>query len=406
MCGLVGIAGDLHFADEFIMKRLLLADYFRGPDSTGLAAIRTNGEAHVAKLSSNPIDLFGMTKFNSALNGNQSRAFIGHNRAATRGAVNSLNAHPFHFKHIVGAHNGTLDKESVKALEDKLGMEYPVDSMALFASIAEFGIDKTIKMCYEGKTSQDGAWALVWFDQNEGTINFLRNKHRPLYFAYIDAMKETELGFKRLVWASEWWMIREALASSTPVPPIWTEENSNVGFFPFEEDLHYKFDLATLCTGSAKVPKPKVKKIKGKEVPVTSVVPFVNPNSVFPKRDTTGSSSTTLGTRTGNVMNPKSRHTSGQRPGSTTKSPTSIKVIHLKGTRTNPYAGIIDEGKFVAYPQRCQFCEAPITYGQLGVSFYERDCIQLCPTCVSETSNPLTRIYVRENVLSQIQANR
>lgn len=152
MCGLVGIAGNLLYQDEFTMKRLLMADYFRGPDSTGFAAIRTNGDAFVAKLASNPIDLFNQKNFDTALNGNASRAFIGHNRAATRGKVVSANAHPFHFGSIVGAHNGTLDQESWDRLEEKLGEKYTVDSMALIAAIDKLGIEKTIKLCNEGKT--------------------------------------------------------------------------------------------------------------------------------------------------------------------------------------------------------------------------------------------------------------
>jgi hypothetical protein len=41
MCGHVGVAGDLALKDEALMKRLLIFDYLRGPDSTGLAAIET-----------------------------------------------------------------------------------------------------------------------------------------------------------------------------------------------------------------------------------------------------------------------------------------------------------------------------------------------------------------------------
>ena len=68
MCGLVGIAGDLSYKDEKFMKRLLVLDYFRGTDSTGLAAIRKGGEAVISKAAVNPLDLFDMSSFEKALN--------------------------------------------------------------------------------------------------------------------------------------------------------------------------------------------------------------------------------------------------------------------------------------------------------------------------------------------------
>ena len=398
MCGLVGVAGDLRFQDEFTMRRLLLADYFRGPDSTGMAAIRTAGDAVISKIASNPIDLFGMASFKSALNGNASRAFIGHNRLATRGGISTVNAHPFQVDHIVGAHNGTLDKASVKALQDKLGEEFAVDSMALFASIAKFGIEKTIKMCYEGTTTTEGAWALVWFDKKEGTLNFLRNKHRPLYYAYEGPAKEGDIGFKRMFWASEWWMMREAVASSNPGYKIYTQPGTTTGFFPFDEDVHYKYDLAALCVGGVKIPKPKCKKIKGKEVVVSSIVPFdPNPKGLWPRN--TG----TNGTHGGTASNPKSPKTH-----STTKShgkSDKKNVISLSGTIRHPYANIIPEEKFVNYGEKCFWCKKGVKFGEPGVTFFEKDSTLLCRKCSGYDDKhpcPPVRVYVHGSVIDSL----
>jgi glucosamine 6-phosphate synthetase-like amidotransferase/phosphosugar isomerase protein len=117
MCGLVGIAGKLTVKDEATMKRLFLLDFFRGPDSTGLAAVRGDGNIHVSKLASHPIDLFDSARFKTALSGYNSKIFLGHNRYATKGKVNANNAHPYHYGDIVGAHNGTLSISSWRALE-------------------------------------------------------------------------------------------------------------------------------------------------------------------------------------------------------------------------------------------------------------------------------------------------
>lgn len=378
MCGHVGIAGKLAYQDEFAMKRLLLADYFRGEHSTGMAAIRTNGDPVIAKIASNPIDLFGLSQFRIALNGNSSRAFIGHNRQATRGAVRTVNAHPFEFGHIVGAHNGTLDYESVKRLEEALDEKFEVDSMAMIAGIAKLGIKATIELCTEGKDGKEGAWALVWHDKNEGTINFIRNQWRDLWYAF-------EESFERMFWASEWWMIRESLHASPNGYTLYTEnekDKKDVGFFVFEPDIHYKFNLANLVAGGKKRPKPTCVKIKGrekKEVGYTGNVPL----GQWPRPTTVGQP-TTAGTRTGNATSRRS-----------TTNP-SKTVIQLSSIHS-PYAGMISAADFVMKFTKCQWCNTPMKYGDLGVTFFETDGICLCRDCGDYTKlhiSPPARIYI------------
>jgi predicted glutamine amidotransferase len=98
-----------------------------------LAAVRSNGDVKIAKAAASPPELFYDTGFREALNGNQSRAFIGHNRLATRGVVNPFNAHPFQFGHITGAHNGTLETSCKWKLRRLgIGEKFDVDSQALF----------------------------------------------------------------------------------------------------------------------------------------------------------------------------------------------------------------------------------------------------------------------------------
>lgn len=393
MCGLVGIAGNLLFQDEFTMKRLLLFDYFRGEHSTGMAAIRTSGDAVVSKLASNPIDLFNMGQFKAALNGSASRAFIGHNRQATRGAVNTANAHPFHVDHIIGAHNGTLTYSSVAALEKELGEKFAVDSLAMITAIARLGIKKTIELCEEGKDSKDGAWALTWFNQQEGTLNFLRNKHRPLFYCF-------EEGFKRMLWASEWWMLREAMNESTNKYKLYTEDKDDkcIGYFSFDDDVHYKFDLDKLCQGSKKRPKPVCQVLKGKEIKsFTYSGSHCGPLSDWPRG--TGTS----GTHIGNVGSQKSTPLTTTSHGTNKKS----NVIKLEADNKHPYANIIDEEKFstmVTYG--CAWCHAPVSYGTLGVSIFERDGRVLCPSCngysVDDVNAPV-RLYVRGSIIDQLQ---
>lgn len=409
MCGLVGIAGDLRFQDEFTMKRLLLADYFRGPDSTGMAAVRTDGTAIIAKIASNPIDLFGTESFKKALNGNASRVFLGHNRLKTRGDISTVNSHPFQFDHIVGAHNGTLEYASWKALEKEIGEEHAVDSMALISAIAKLGIVDTIKLCIEGKDCQSGAWAITWVDKDKGTLNFLRNKHRPLHYAFEAPKEKKEKGYRRMFWASEWWMMREAIQSSAQGYGIHVDKD-NVGFFSFKPDTWYAFDLEELCAEKTKPVKPKVKEVKGK--PFVEYKPAHNYGSQRDDpfgRDTppniSGFQRATVGTPTGTATNPNShRRTECMQtvPNSTTTPRGKDKkktVMLLRGDDTHPYAGLISEENFLSITQHgCFFCGKEVSYGDPGVTVFERDGNVLCRDCSDhpkDMENPPVRVYVR-----------
>ncbi len=379
MCGLVGIAGNLATKDEATMQRLFLLDHFRGKDSTGLAAIRMSGEAALAKISSHSLDLFEMPRFRAALNGTQSKAFIGHNRAATRGGVSSSNAHPYQFDHIIGAHNGTLDTEGWLALDEILGEKYPVDSMSIFAAIAKVGVEEVIPKLPEGKDYQTGAWSLVWYDQHDGTLNFLRNKHRPLWYAFNEELD-------RIFWASEWEMIDAATKMSPVGYKLFAEGKEGYKFFQTEPDVHYKLVVSSLYSGNKERPKMKAKTLKGKEpkpVATSTVHPFVS-------KDLSGSGRTAT--------------TNGGRTGSTTTSRGSanddITVVHLLGDMQNPYAGVITEEKFKALAAHgCSYCGTDVEYGELGCTIFDRDDILLCPACTlgntTEKGFPVNRVHTR-----------
>lgn len=366
MCGHVGIAGDLAFKDEKTMKRLLILDYFRGPDSTGLASIRPDGDVKIAKLASHPIDLFDTKSFVDALSGFNSDVFIGHNRLATKGKVNGNNAHPYVYGHIIGAHNGTLDKSAWDDLNKIIGYETDVDSQAIFAAIEKVGIEETIKV-------MRGAWALVWYDLHEGTLNFLRNKERPFWYSY-------EKGFKRLFWASEWPMIDAAVQMGGTDYELF-ESTEGHRFWATAENWLYRWDIEELKKGSTLRPKPRVKELKGKEPCAAVTYHCGNDPFSHSHHSSTTQSHTSM----------KTVH------GSTTSSSSSTEkesdVQNVIGFRHNPFGGKLTRDRFEEIAKYgCSWCEATVNWNDVGVTVYEDRHIVMCPDCSGNGNH--SRLYL------------
>lgn len=188
MCGLVGVAGNLIKKEEDVFRYMLILDTIRGEDSTGIATVSPAKDILIAKGPGDPFLLFDTHAYRQAFQ-RKNVVLMGHNRSATIGKVNRLNAHPFEFDGLVGAHNGTLTNKY--KLEN--GNNFDTDSAALFWNIRKYGPQKVI-------SQTEGAWALTWYNSDDHTLHFLRNEERPLYFVFTENMQQ-------LFWASEQWML-------------------------------------------------------------------------------------------------------------------------------------------------------------------------------------------------------
>lgn len=205
MCGLVGFAGKSARARDIVTFMLIL-DSTRGVDGTGLYMTNFK-EEELIKSCGDCYNLINNKKYSAVTSFNN--LYIGHNRASTKGKNSSMNSHPFDVGKIVGAHNGTLQYFYNKGFD--------VDSEYLLDKIARLGAKEAVK-------DEEGAWALVWYNKEEKTLNFLRNKERPLVYALDED--------KNLYWASEEWMI-EAVKNKFKI------EIGNI--VPFSEDTQYIF---------------------------------------------------------------------------------------------------------------------------------------------------------------------
>ena len=211
MCGLVGLVGaNLNTLHAEAFKWLLHLDVIRGEDSTGIALRRSftnkqnRSQVIVAQTEGHPSNL--IRKFPELFDGKgvlHNRVterfdfLMGHNRAATVGAVNSTNAHPFHHGYITGCHNGTI-QYGLTQLPNSPEIAGHTDSEKLIYALSQ---GWSIKKVMDTVT---GAAAMTWWDSNKKTFNIYKNKERPLFLTHNDAKTV-------YAYASEEWLLRIAL---------------------------------------------------------------------------------------------------------------------------------------------------------------------------------------------------
>ncbi len=246
MCGIVGSAGDLGVKEEGMFKQLLVVDSLRGTDSTGVAVVGTGREVKIAKTVGDTYQLLDCQSFTKAMSG-KNHVLIGHNRFGTVGKTSRKNAHPFHFDKVTGVHNGTLRNKY--KLPDAHNFE--TDSEALYSHINKVGIDEAMK-------EVDGAYALVWYNKDTNTLNMLRNKERPMNFAFSKDKKA-------LFFASEAWMMQAiALRESYSLDEIQE----------LPEDSLYQFEIPAV---GHVFEKAKVRHVKPTPFSQTKVVTPASP---------------------------------------------------------------------------------------------------------------------------------
>jgi hypothetical protein len=183
MCGICGVITGIISkgeADNFL--KLLFMSSFRGLDSTGVMGIKEDKKQFVVsmlKSATNPLNFYEQHKdaFDKHIHTSDSKAIIGHTRAATKGTIVRKNAHPFDTPRFVGVHNGGFFGDVLK-LKDK---DCETDSEQFYWYLNQHGLQDTLQ-----EVNQEScAFALAFYDKREKTLNFIRNDKRPLHFAPV-----------------------------------------------------------------------------------------------------------------------------------------------------------------------------------------------------------------------------
>lgn len=183
MCGLVGVSSKFQngFSREEVDTLLLsmFLNQLRGKDSTGLGVVTKKLEHTWCKIGA-PFEELLRTKMYKETEERifkEGKFVFAHARAATRGVINTENAHPFEVKkksggEIVLIHNGTLIPNQILPGFEKFG----VDSHWIADCIAAYGYKESLEKIR-------GAIATIWWDSDKKRIYFYRNYERPLYYA-------------------------------------------------------------------------------------------------------------------------------------------------------------------------------------------------------------------------------
>ena len=202
MCGIIGLFGEgvnswVGGKKDFIIEGLI-ADSVRGYESTGIALLpRTkNDEVKIYKRDLAGYDFVQQKHTNRLIDQlPQSIGIIGHNRSATKGAVNDRNAHPFKHGHITLVHNGTVS--NAEFLVDK--KERP-DGIAVDSDYVAHAL--SMEDAEDVLPRLTGGYSLVWFNSEERSLNFARNDQKPMFLAFDTADETVYFGSEAelLVW--------------------------------------------------------------------------------------------------------------------------------------------------------------------------------------------------------------
>lgn len=103
---------------------------------------------------------------------------LGHTRHATKGDYqDNINNHPIKHRNLIGTHNGVINNAEAlfKNLFTRENEKAEVDSEAIWAAIAERGVDRGLAML-------SGWYALAWVDVDRpDTVCLIKDDTTPLY---------------------------------------------------------------------------------------------------------------------------------------------------------------------------------------------------------------------------------
>lgn len=355
MCGLVGMIGFLEHKHKSAMRELFFLNSLRGKDSTGLSVIDRDRQVLTRKLTVPGYEFIEYPVVDRIMS-HADQVWMGHGRFRTTGAVSRANAHPFEVLDnnsdvmLVGTHNGTLQNkwEVEKALKED---RYDTDSEALFNWLVEAPNYK------EAIAALRGAWSLVWWDATNDSVHFLRNKERPLTFAWTKDRKV-------LVYASEAWMIINSCRRNGVELEV---NDKGMACYSTLEDHLYTLEIPQ----ERNKPLPDLIREGGYVgAPATTFQQKFKPNSWWGERD---------------EQEEGKKKTAASQKGDKTNSATDKKKTTYKVGGIRGYDGVyISTAEFDAiWRKGCAWCKKEMQQGH-AYAFLDEDSL-VCTRCMRDT---------------------
>jgi asparagine synthetase B (glutamine-hydrolysing) len=213
MCGIIGFAqqsipasGGWRDKDQqlkMFVEQMLYMDALRGPHATGVMRVdhkQKNENAFIYKRALHAYDFLLQPAMDwLTKNLTDASLFVGHNRFATQGGVRAdKNAHPFNSGNVSLVHNGHINNGFSLTTDNTV---FEVDSAYIAHALSQ--VEPTEATSVLAKLN--GAYALVWHDSRDNTVNIARNKDRPLY--WINLGNNEHKMWQGIVFASEMEML-------------------------------------------------------------------------------------------------------------------------------------------------------------------------------------------------------
>lgn len=222
MCGIYGFLGKPTKQTSGIIKHLGELNQARGRDSTGLAFI-TPSQGKIYKDAVKAEEFFKEQKAIELLCNYRKNDFLtilGHTRAASRGAVNSENAHPFKEGSIFFTHNGVINNF------DDLMKEYKVDYQ-VDSQIIGYLLDKKSKFLDAFK-ELGGYFTVPYVDTK--TIDTLKVAIHNNVFSYA-------IRGNQLYYSSDINHLKTALDNHTGFSINDSNGDTQYSFYPFNNTI-------------------------------------------------------------------------------------------------------------------------------------------------------------------------
>lgn len=254
MCGIVGAIalssngkGKLLDTSRALFSDLVLVDELRGRDSTGIFL----GDPRHKNMSSAPVfkravpahEFLADKAAKELIRKSSEYGFaIGHNRAATKGAINNKNSHPFRFGNITLVHNGTLTSVENLAKTGDKSLD-TVDSARIAKTISEIHPSPTKYV--EFLESLEGAYTLIWYDKNTNVMWMCRNSERPLSYGMTTTTAYIASEAKMLEWVFSRHFRFSLDVRTLPTGELWkwdlnSDKKSNLKDFVVKYDFKPK----------------------------------------------------------------------------------------------------------------------------------------------------------------------